>query len=75
MLLQTKSIRGVYLEGDEAIYLSQPNRKFEPTSYKQRVARVLGLDYKELQERISREEIMDRIATGLIDDKTGERMA
>ena len=32
------------LEGDESIYLSQPNRKFEPTSWDIRVAHVLGLD-------------------------------
>lgn len=52
------------LEGDESIYLSQPNRKFEPTSWDMRVAAVLGLDYKGLHEKISRGEIKHMIATG-----------
>jgi hypothetical protein len=34
------------LEGDESIYLPQPNRKFEPTFYSQRIAHVLGLNYQ-----------------------------
>ena len=52
------------LEGDESIYLPQPNRKFEPTSYPERVAHVLGLDYEGLQVKISQGEIKDKIATG-----------
>jgi len=52
------------LEGDESIYLPQPNRKFEPTSYKERIAAVLDLDYQTLQVKISRGEIRDKIATG-----------
>ena len=52
------------LEGDESIYLPQPNRKFEPTSYKERIAAVLDLDYQTLQVKISRGEIKDKIATG-----------
>lgn len=52
------------LEGDESIYLPQPNSKFEPTLYRQRVAQVLGLDYQTLQVKISRGEIKDKIATG-----------
>jgi len=42
------------LEGDESIYLSQPNNKFEPTWYKERVAHVLGLDYQGLQDKFKR---------------------
>lgn len=52
------------LEGDESIYLPQPNGKFEPTSYEKRVAHVLGLDYEGLQVKISQGEIKDMIATG-----------
>lgn len=52
------------LEGDESIYLPQPNGKFESTSYAERVAHVLGLDYVDLQVKISQGEIKDRIATG-----------
>lgn len=52
------------LEGDESIYLPQPNRKFESTSYAERVAHVLGLDYNGLQVKISQGEIKDLIATG-----------
>ncbi|HZD34383.1 MAG TPA: hypothetical protein VE130_04190 [Nitrososphaeraceae archaeon] len=52
------------LEGDESIYLPQPNRKFESTSYAQRVAHVLGLDYEGLQLKINQGEIKDMIATG-----------
>lgn len=52
------------LECDESIYLPQPNRKFESTSYAERVAHVLGLDYEGLQVKISQGEIKDMIATG-----------
>jgi hypothetical protein len=55
------------LEGDQSIYLPQPNRKFEPTSYKERVAYVLGLDYQRLQDKIARGETKEKIAIGLID--------
>ncbi len=37
------------LEGDQSIYLPQPNPKFEPTDYMERVAHVLNLSYQELQ--------------------------
>lgn len=53
------------LEGDQSIYLPQPNRKFEPTLYMQRISAVLGLDYQELREKISRGEIKDKIATSM----------
>jgi hypothetical protein len=52
------------LEGDHSIYLPQPKRRFSPTSYKERVAHVLGLDYHGLQDKIARGEIKDKIATG-----------
>lgn len=52
------------LEADQCIYLPQPNRKFEPTNYEKRVARVLGLDYKELKDKVNRGEIKVMIATG-----------
>jgi hypothetical protein len=42
------------LEGDQSIYLPQPNRKFAPTLYMHRIAAVLGLDYQTLQDMISR---------------------
>ena len=50
------------LEGDESIYLQQPNKKFEHTLYMHRVAAVLGLDWLTLQDMIARGEIKDRIA-------------
>jgi hypothetical protein len=53
------------LEGDESIYLPQPNRKFFPTTYKERVAHVLGLDHQGLQDKIARGEIKVMIANGL----------
>ena len=52
-------------------YLPQPNRKFEPTFYSQRIAHMLGLNYQGLKQKIGRGEIKDKIATGLIDSKTG----
>lgn len=58
------------LEGDESIYLPQPNKKFTPTLYLHRIAAVLGLDWQTLQDMISRGEIKDRIAgreTGCLD--------
>ena len=58
------------LEGDESIYLPQPNKKFTPTLYMHRIAAVLGLDWQTLQDMISRGEIKDRIAgreTGCLD--------
>jgi hypothetical protein len=53
------------LEGDESIYLPQPNSKFESTSYKERIAAVLDLDYRALQQKISKGEIKDKIATNI----------
>ena len=62
------------LEGDTSIYLPQPNSKFEPTDYMERVAHVLQLDYQELQDKFSRGELEHKIAQGLayIDPKTGK---
>jgi hypothetical protein len=50
------------LKGDTSIYLPQPNRKFEPTSYRDRVAHVLGLNYQELQDMFKRGELEHKIA-------------
>lgn len=61
------------LEGDQGIYLPQPNGKFEPTHYGERVAHALGLDYQGLQDKILKGEVKDRIATGTIDAETGIR--
>ena len=52
------------LEGDESIYLPQPNKRFAPTLYKYRVAGVFGLDWQTLQDKIARGEMKDRIADG-----------
>lgn len=62
------------LEGDQSIYLPQPNNKFEPTWYEERVAHVLGLDYKGIEDKMNRGEIERKIAQGLayIDPKTGK---
>jgi len=57
------------LEGDESIYLLQPNSRFEPTHYDERVAHVLGLDYQGLQDKFERAELEDKIATGMMDSK------
>jgi hypothetical protein len=51
------------MEGDESIYLPQPNRKFQPTLYMHRIAAVLGLDYRQLMDKIAKGEVKDRIAT------------
>jgi hypothetical protein len=58
------------LEGDESMYLPQPNRKFEPTHYDERVAHALGLDYQQLQDKFKRGELKHLIATGRIDPET-----
>jgi hypothetical protein len=60
------------LEGDESIYLPQPNPKFEPTHYNERVAHALGLDYQQLQDKFKRGELKHLIATGRIDPETGK---
>jgi hypothetical protein len=52
------------LKGDESIYLSQPNLKFQSTWYSERVAHVLGLDYKGFQDKVRKGELEDKIATG-----------
>ena len=52
------------LEGDQSIYLPQPNRKFEPTSYRNRVAHVLGLDYQGIEDKFDRGELERKIASG-----------
>jgi hypothetical protein len=52
------------LNADESIYLPQPNPKFESTWYSERVAHVLGLDYKGFQDKVRKGELEDRIATG-----------
>jgi hypothetical protein len=54
------------LEGDQSIYLPQPNRRFEPTHYDLRVAHVLGLDYRGLQQKFRQGELEHRIATGIM---------
>ena len=65
------------LEGDQSIYLPQPNNKFKSTDYRLRVAHVLGLDYQGLQDKINRGEIEDKIAIGLmiIDPETGKNIS
>jgi hypothetical protein len=62
------------LEGDQSIYLPQPNNKFEPTWYEERVAYVLGLDYKGIEDKMNRGEIERKIAQGLayLDPITGK---
>lgn len=62
------------LEGDQLIYLPQPNNKFEATWYDERVAYVLGLNYQELQDKFNWGELEHKIAHGLayIDPKTGK---
>ncbi len=57
-----------------SIYLPQPNPRYEPTNYEQRVANVLNLDYQGIEDKISRGEIQRKIAQGLsyLDPKTGE---
>jgi hypothetical protein len=52
------------LNADESIYLPQPNPKFESTWYSERVAHVLGLDYKGFQDKVRKRELEDKIATG-----------
>ena len=53
------------LEGDTSIYLSQPNRRFESTSYEERIAHVLELDYQGLQQKFKQGELKHLIADGL----------
>ena len=45
------------LEGDQSIYLPQPNPMFEPTHYDEQVAHALGLNYQELQDKFKQEEL------------------
>jgi hypothetical protein len=52
------------LNADESIYLPQPYPKFESTWYSERVAHVLGLDYKGFQDKVRKGELEDKIATG-----------
>lgn len=52
------------LNADESIYLPQPNPKFESTWYNERVAHVLGLDYRGFQDKVRKGELEDKIATG-----------
>jgi hypothetical protein len=52
------------LNADESIYLPQPNPKFESTWYSERVAHVLGLDYKGFHDKVRKGELEDKIATG-----------
>ena len=60
------------LEGDESIYLPQPNPKFEGTWYDERVAHVLGLSYQELQDKFDKGELEHkRGGYAVIDPKTG----
>jgi hypothetical protein len=55
------------IEGDQSIYLPQPNNRFAPTLWFERAAHALGLDYQGLQDMISRREIKYKIATGTLD--------
>jgi hypothetical protein len=57
------------LEGDQSIYLPQPNRKYSPTLYMQRAAHVLGLDFKGFREKVGRGEIKDMIVG--VNEETG----
>ena len=59
------------LEGDQSIYLPQPNNKFEPTWYDERVAHVLNLSYQELQDKFNRGELKHKIAMGPCNVETG----
>lgn len=52
------------LDADESIYLLPPNPKFESTWYSERVAHILGLDYKGFQDKVRKGELEDKIATG-----------
>jgi hypothetical protein len=47
---------------DQSIYLPQPNRKFKPTLYSERIAHILGLDYQRLQDKFKRGELENWIA-------------
>lgn len=51
------------LEGDQSIYLPQPNVKYGPTDWDMRIAHILGLDYKGIQDKFNRGEIEHKIAT------------
>ena len=60
------------LEGDESIYLPQPNSKFEGTWYAERVAHVLNLSYQELEDKFDKGELEHkRGGYAVIDPKTG----
>ncbi len=59
------------LEGDESIYLPQPNNKFEPTGYMERVAHVLSLSWQELQEKFKSGELKHLVAAGPNNAETG----
>ena len=59
------------LEGDQSIYLPQPNPRFEPTWYDQRIAHVLNLSYQELQQKFERGDLKHLIAGGPNDAETG----
>lgn len=52
------------LAGDQSVYLPQPNPKFSPTHYDQRVAHALGLTFKEIRDKFDRGELKNKIATG-----------
>jgi hypothetical protein len=55
------------IDGDQSIYLPQPNPKFAPTLWFERAAHALGLDYQGMQDKISRGEVKHKIATGTLD--------
>ena len=48
--------RHLHLDGDQSIYLPQPNNKFEATNYMERVAHVLNLSWQELHDKFNRGE-------------------
>jgi hypothetical protein len=60
------------IAGDMSIYLPQPNPKFAPTDWFDRVALALGLDYQGMKDKIDRGEIEHKIATGRVDPETGK---
>ena len=59
------------VEGDQSIYLPQPNPRFEPTWYDERVAHILNLSYQELQDKFKRGELKQLIACGPNNPETG----
>lgn len=59
------------LDGDQSIYLPQPNNKFEATNYMERVAHVLNLSWQELHDKFNRGELKHLVAAGPNNTETG----